>query len=319
MRKATKIWLVIATLLVIVGLIMFGAAISQYNWDFAKLSTEKYQTNIYEIDKDFSNLTVNTDNADIIFALSDDGKCRVECYEQEKTKHSIEVAEDTLAIKMIDKRRWYDYIGINFISPKITVYLPKEEYANLNISESTGDIEMPKDFSFEGVDISLNTGDVDFLSSSKSIKIKTSTGDICVENITSEAIELSASTGEITLSDVNCTGDINIRVSTGKTELTDTKCNNFITVGSTGDITLKNVIALEMFSIKRSTGYVKFTASDAAEISIETDTGAVVGNLLTDKIFITKTDTGKVNVPKTVAGGSCEITTDTGDIFVNIQ
>ena len=38
------------------------------------------------------------------------------------------------------------------------------------------------------------------------------------------------------------------------------------------------------------------------------------GMLTCDKVFIVKTDTGHVNVPKTIVGGRCEITTDTGDV-----
>jgi len=82
---------------------------------------------------------------------------------------------------------------------------------------------------------------------------------------------------------------------------------------------LNNVIAAEKFSVERSTGDVKFDGSDAAEIFVRTDTGDVTGSLLTHKVFITKTDTGKVDVPKTVDGGRCEIITDTGDIALDIR
>lgn len=82
---------------------------------------------------------------------------------------------------------------------------------------------------------------------------------------------------------------------------------------------MKNVIATEKFSIERSTGDVTFDGADAAEIFVKTDTGDVKGSLLTDKVFITETDTGRVDVPKTTIGGRCEITTDTGDISIEIK
>ena len=320
MRKTAKIWLVIAASLVFVGLIMFAAVMSEYKWDFSKLSTGKYETNTYEISEEFSNLSMNTDTADIIFALSDDGKCRVECYEEEKAKHSVAVQENTLVIKMIDEKSWYDYIGINFGSPKITVYLPKAEYASLFIKESTGDIEIPKNFKFEGVDISLSTGDVNFFASaSKLIIIKTSTGNICVENTSAGTLDLSASTGRITVSNVICGGDANINVSTGRTNLNNIECKNLTSSGDTGNISLNNVIAAEKFSIKRNTGDVRFDGSDAAEILVETDTGDVTGTFLSEKTFFVETDTGSVDVPESITGGRCEITTNTGDIELDIQ
>ena len=47
----------------------------------------------------------------------------------------------------------------------------------------------------------------------------------------------------------------------------------------------------------------------------ETSTGKVKGHLLTDKIFVTSTSTGKVRVPSTESGGICKVTTSTGDIL----
>ena len=59
--------------------------------------------------------------------------------------------------------------------------------------------------------------------------------------------------------------------------------------------------------------------SDAATLSIKTDTGDVTGTLLTEKTFDAKASTGDVDVPKTTAGGVCKIRTDTGDICINIE
>ena len=58
-----------------------------------------------------------------------------------------------------------------------------------------------------------------------------------------------------------------------------------------------------------------FDRCDAAELSITTDTGDVKGTLLSDKVFIARTDTGRVHVPETTNGGKCKITTSTGDII----
>ena len=108
-------------------------------------------------------------------------------------------------------------------------------------------------------------------------------------------------------------------MSTGKTALDNVTCKNLTSGGSTGDILLQKVIAADKISIQRSTGDVKLEGSDAAEIYVKTDTGDVTGSLLTDKVFVTDTDTGRVDVPKTTPGGRCEITTDTGDIRITAK
>ena len=81
---------------------------------------------------------------------------------------------------------------------------------------------------------------------------------------------------------------------------------------------LKDVLASVDFSIQTSTGDVSLDRCDAQSIKIETSTGDVRGNLKSEKIFFTHTSTGKVNVPKTTSGGTCEITTSTGDIEIDI-
>lgn len=320
MGKATKKWLIVAASLMVLGLIIFSAVMTANHWDFTKLSTAKYETNTYEVGLEFNNISINTETADIIFVPSDDGKCRVVCYEQQKMKHSAAVEDGTLTIDVVDTREWYDYITIfSFTSPKITVYLPQAEYASLFIELSTGDLEIPKDFKFGNIDVFTSTGDVKFLASAlEDIKIKTSTGDICVENVSADKLDLSVSTGDVTASSIICEGDIKIHVSTGDTKLTDVTCKSVTSSGSTGDIILKNIIADEFFSIERSTGDVKLDGCDAAEIFVKTDTGDVTGSLLTDKVFITQTDTGSIDVPKTMAGGKCEINTDTGDIKIDV-
>lgn len=319
MRKTTKVWLITAASLVLIGCILFVVVMSMLEWDFTKLSTTKYETNTYEVSEAFDSISINTDTADIVFALSDDGKCKVECYEGENTKHSVAVKNNMLVIDT-NPKSWYYYIGLSFDSSKITVYLPSTQYTSLHIDESTGDVKIPNEFMFKNADISLSTGNVHFCgSASEILKIKTSTGAISVENISVGSLDLKVTTGTVTVSDVNCEGDITVGVSTGKTYLSDTRCKNVISSGSTGDISIDNVIAEEKFSIKRSTGKVNFIGSDASEIFVETNTGDVTGSLLNDKVFIIQTDTGNVNVPKTVDGGRCEIITDTGNIKIKID
>ena len=148
--------------------------------------------------------------------------------------------------------------------------------------------------------------------------MNTTTGDIRIGNISAGALDLSVSTGRVKVFNVICKGDVKIDVSTGYTGMSDVECKSVISSGSTGTISLTRVIAQERFDIERSTGDIEIGDSDAAEIYIKTDTGNVIGSLLTDKTFIVNTDTGKEFYPKGTIGGRCEITTDTGDIIIDV-
>lgn len=299
MGKNTKIWLLIAASLILTGCLIFGGVMTMLNWDFAKLSTHKYETNQYSISEKFDSISITADTADIIFLVSENDSVSVTCKEREKEKHSVFVEDGTLVIKLEDNRKWYDYISIHLGSPKITVSLPQGAYDALNISSHTGDIEIPQQFSFASADISLSTGDVNCqASTTEKLKIQTSTGDITVKNLSA--------------------GELELQVSTGRTVLTDVQCNALVSTGNTGNVCLRNVIATEKLSIERSTGDVTFDRCDAGEIVVKTDTGDITGSLLSGKIFLPESDTGKVDVPRTTTGGKCRLSTNTGDIKISI-
>lgn len=314
------LWLIIAIVLIVIGFVIFASNMTLLNWDFSQLSTVKYETAEHRITGEYTNISIITDTADIAFVISENAETTVVCYEQENTKHTVKTVDGSLRITVEDTSKWYEHIGINFGSPTITLHIPQVEYGSLSIQSSTGDVNIPKDFSFESIDILESTGDVTSCASvSGSVKIRTSTGDIAIEHITADSLTLTVSTGKITVTDINCQGDISVVVSTGKANLSGIRCRNVISIGNTGNISLQDVIATERFSINRSTGDVKLNSCDAGEIYIETDTGRVSGSLLSDKVFITETDTGSVHVPKTTNGGRCEITTNTGDIKITVK
>jgi len=320
MGKRTKVWLLIALSLVLVGCIVLGGVMTVAKWDFLKLSTDRYETTRHEISESYQNISIMTDTADIVFVPSADMTSSVVCYEQKNVKHSVAVKDGTLAIELVDARKWYEHIGIFFTSPKITVSIPQGEYGALTVTASTGDVEIPKEFTFESIEILESTGNVkNSASALETIKITTSTGNIRVEKVSAGSLELTVSTGKVAVSNVTDTGDVKVSVSTGKTELSNVACKNVISDGDTGRIVLNNVIAAEKIWVERDTGDVEFHGADAAELFVETDTGDVTGSLLTDKVFITETDTGRVDVPKSATGGKCQIKTDTGDIDIRIE
>ena len=321
MSRKTKIWLIVAGSLILVGAIIFTGVMSAMEWDFSRLSTEKYETNEYEISEAFESISLKTDTADIIFLPSSDDACRVECYESKKEKHSVEVKDGALEISLISEKQWYDYIQINlYASPKIKIYLPKSEFKDLTLKGSTTDIEISKGLCFENINVEVGTGDVRcYASASNTLKIKANTGDVYVEGASAGNVDLTTNTGDITVSKLDCDGSVSLSVNTGKSTLSSVKCKDLVSVGNTGDIILTDVVSSGRLDITRGTGDVRFDGCDANEITLKASTGDVRGSLLSDKIFITKAGTGKISVPETTSGGVCRITTTTGDIKITIK
>lgn len=261
MSKKTKILFITAASLMVLGLAVFASVMTALGWDFTKLNTVERETNTHIINEEFYSISIQTDTADIVFLPSENGQTKVVCREDVNEKHIVSVENGTLTVKSVDGRKWYEHIGINFGSTKITVYLPAKEYGE--------------------------------------IKIKTSTGDIKIQDMTLESLDIS--------------------VSTGGTKLSYITCKNIVSRGSTGDIDMKYVIVQEKMSVIRSTGDIEFKECDAHEIYFKTSTGDVEGSLISGKDFKVKTSTGDIDIPKNVTGGKCEIITSTGDVDITIR
>ena len=279
MKKST-IWLIAATSLVLVGSIIFAGVMTMLKWNFRKLSTDQYETNTYNITDAFTNLSMDVTTADVVFAPSADGTVSVVCYEKTKMKHTVAVEGDTLTIQ-VENQKWYRNIGIHMGGPKITIYLPAGTYGALAVKATTGDVTIPKDFSFASAVVGVTTGDI-----------------TCSANVT---------------------GDMTLRITTGNVNLSEVTCRNLTATGTSGNITLKSVIAAETFAIKCVTGNVTFKSCDAATLQVKVTTGNITGTLLTPKVFDAHVTTGHVDIPPSIEGGSCKLSATTGNIMIKIQ
>lgn len=260
MSKGVKIWLIVAAVLTLSGLMIFAAAMSSLGWDFIKLSTAKYETSTCEIGEGFKSIYIDTDTADIAFEPSDDGKCRVVCYENVKAKHSAIVEEETLTIKETNNREWYDYIGINFGSSKITVYIPEKEFENITVKSSTGDISFG-DLAAAKIDISVTTGKV-MLCDIKCGELTTTgdTGGVYLERVLTDKMCVNRSTGHVEL-DACDSDEILIETDTGDVKGSLLSGKEFECETSTGDIDVPDTVGGKC-RIKTSTGDIRISISE---------------------------------------------------------
>ena len=303
------------SLLCVISMIMFVICI----FGLSSCSSNNFVNNCYTIDDEFESISLDTEIADVVFAKSEDGKCRVESFEHKNMKHSASVLNGTLNIKDVDTRKWYQKI-FGGKATSVTVYLPDAAYKSLVLNNDTGNVTVHKDFSFDSIDISASTGNIScFASASGEVNISLSTGNMKIENIAAGSLNLSCSTGDITVSNVNCSGDVNMSFSTGDLTVSSLNCKNLTADGSTGNKNLNSVIVSEKLKVTTSTGDISFDSCDASEIYMEASTGDIKGSFLTEKIVFAESDTGKVDVPKFTTGGRCEITTSTGDIKITIN
>lgn len=345
MKMKVFYWICALLVILLAGVLLYNAI-----WG------APFVDNTYEPQGEIANIVLDTNTADVKILPAEDGVCRVVCHERENQKHSVTVEDGTLFVRVVDERKWYEHLG-EFGQATLTLYLPSTEYASLKVKESTGDIDLAAAFTFGEMDIYVSTGNVTSRASAVGhVKIRTSTGHVLFENASAHSLEISVSTGSVTLSSVRTEEYVYLRASTGDVMIDDLTCESLVSEADTGDIeinganvtarlfverstgrvSVENASAGEMsltastgnvslqsckaetLAVTTSTGDVTLFDSDADAITIEASTGDVRGTLLTDKIFIVQTSTGRVRVPDTTAGGVCRVTTSTGDIEFEI-
>ena len=182
-----------------------------------------YQTETYEITENIENLSIKVDTSDVEIRKSEDGVLKVVCNERKKERHTVKADMGTLEVNSVDDRKWYEKVSLfGYRTMKVTVYLPEEEYALLNVERSTGDLDISAGFIFGDTDIRCSTGDTKIIGSSfGALSIRASTGDITLTKASCTSLTTECSTGCITLSEVSCAGDAKITASTGDVAVSD--------------------------------------------------------------------------------------------------
>ena len=340
MRDRTKIWLSIATFFVGAGIILFVVVMTMNNWDFSRLNTLSYISETHTIEDAFQSIELNTESADVCLEQSTDGTCRVEWSVPEDWKHSVEVTDNTLLITLRDDTHWYDHIGINVRSPKITVFLPEENYKLLTANVHSGKLDVPKYFSFIGIEVESGSGDVECEASvTGSIKITTYSGDVrlteaaatgisvttgsgrvTMESCTAGSITVTTDSGDPTLRNVHSNTDLRIDVTSGDAHLSDASCTNLYSMGESGKLTVEGVTVYDMIVIKRQSGDVTLKRCDVAKaVSITTTSGDVTGIFDRPVLCYATSESGNIKKPKYDYGVYCEINTGSGDINISLS
>ena len=273
--------LVIASLIMIlVGVIICGAVYAVKGPDI--LNQQDLVERSYDVDGEFTNISIDVISNDVLFEVATDGVCHVESLDEEGMEHEVCVEGDTLVITSEnDINTTIHFLSINTVSPRITVYLPEEEYGNLDIDADTSDVFLDSGITFDSVDITITTGD-------------------------------------ITIKDFETEGDITMDIVTGDANLMDVTCTNLNYNGTTSDIWLQNVIVAQQMNIDISTGDVIFDRSDAFSISVDVTTGDIEGLLLSAKSFDCSVITGDISIPRDGNGGNCHLHIGTGDISIDV-
>lgn len=300
MKKSTKIMLIVFSCLFAVGFVTasIAAALTGFNYKF--FNTTDFKKVSYTPEGEFNSIYISAADGNVEFYRSDDGKCRIECMENEDIKHSAEISGGALNIK----RESNGVFGINFGGVRdaydIKIYLPENSYRSLSAESDSGDVLVPEGFDFSQVRIYTKSGDASVKSScGELLLVQTVSGDIDVENVGSPSVSLSTTSGDI--STENFTAD------------------NLSFNSVSGEIDLDNTTAKKGLFAESVSGDIELDGVDSPDIQIKTTSGDVSGSLKSNKVFTAQSTSGSINIPKSDGSEKCFVKTVSGDIKIEID
>lgn len=312
MKKGTIIALIIAAVLIMAGGILLVLGLSFAGGSVVTVAPAEKN---YVVDAPFTSIRVETATCNVDFQKTD-GSFKVSCPDSEKFSYTVTVEENTLCVRQVDLRQWYDFINIHLKEEKITVYLPEEAYDTLYVQTDTGDIGLPDSFTFTSATLLSDTGDVGFAAQvTEELSVTTDTGDIGIQGVSCKVVMCESDTGDKAFRQVKAEQYIRSISTTGDVALENCDAGALDIQATTGDVTLCNVLLTGQMKLRTTTGDVNVLSCDAETADIQTSTGDVFGKFLTSKWFHAVSDTGDVIIPMTRDGGVCSIITDTGDII----
>ncbi len=344
MKKTKKCALFIALVMLIAGAVIFFIAFAVSGFNFKNLSTEKITTQNFEIKEPFQRISISSYEYDLNILKSEDEKCRVIFTGNEKQSLMCDVKDKELVIDLHNTKKWYENIGLTFQfafpdDTGITVYLPEKEYEALSASSYSGGIDIGSGFSFgeanfdttsgnikasgmtaQKLDIQSYSGKIDIseISASDIINIGTQSGAINAENIKTNNAAIDSHSGKVSLENLIAKGSLSAETQSGNVVLNGSA--DSVTVNTySGRVSFENVVAETSLSAETQSGNVVFNGCDAGEITVNTYSGGVSGTLLSDKIFVTRTYSGSINVPISSGTEICTISTQSGNINISVK
>ncbi len=340
MNSGKKAAVIVALALVAAGLILSGAVLASNGFHPEKLVKEpsSLKETTYSVEEGFTALELRTGAGDVRLLPSDDGKCRVECMENEEQTHRVEVKDGVLRVV----RQMSDPTGISFRLVErdhVCVYLPERAYERLTLEAASGDVECPAEFSFGEARVGTASGDVTFRSavegaltisaasgnvtvegvSPASLSVSTASGSIRAADVAAGDLSLSADSGDLTLENAALSGAAKLRTTSGDQRLENVSCASLAAESTSGEKRLTDVLAAGELRCESASGDLILLRCDGDSLYLRAESGEIRGSLRTEKIFLTETASGSVKVPKSVSGGSCEVHTSSGDIRLTLE
>ncbi|QSX06591.1 DUF4097 family beta strand repeat protein [Sedimentibacter sp. zth1] len=318
--------LTIASLLVIIGIIIFFVGFANADFNIKNISTIKYEEKSYSTNTNIEKINIGDYDMSVDITPSPDDKIHIKYYENKKRKYIISEKNGVLDIQK-EKPSIINIfsMSIDFNNTKLSVKIPKNYNGELIVKTSNNSISI-SDINLGDVSLTTSNGKIHStnISCSSSLELKSSNASIDVENVkVSGDIICDTSNGKTNLTNVSSLEDIRCETSNGTIYVVDTKCNYINAKSSNGTISLDNFSTNSSIEIRTSNSKVLFNnISFNDKFKITTSNGKIKGNLngkIDEYTINYKTSNGDSNLPNDYVGGNKQIDFRTSNSDIDVD
>ncbi len=305
MKQGKKIACIVAGCMTVFGGLMGVATAAATHFDVAKLSRERFTESSYVWDDSFFVLHVEADCDDVQILPSDNDQCRVVCPESEKVSYRLEQVDDTLYVRRVDSRRWYDMIGF-FWRPegsKVKVYLPvlKGVYgdssrASLQVKTTSGNIEVAAEGNFREQELRSSSGSITVdhsgishmeisVGDSSCVTAETTSGDIAIRRLRGGTLSATSTSGDVEVDEVNYE-EIHLASTSGdiKAQKIGSSCDSLSVTTTSGDIEMQDISTQDctLYSVSGeiSCAGIEYNSGNLETTSGDIELQDILGHLL---------------------------------------
>lgn len=258
-------------------------------------------------------------------------------------------------LRIVRKREERKRSLFSRFSAELTLYLPEGVYESLDVTTASGNLTVRRDFG--AIRVTGASGDVELLCSCPGkTAVQTASGGVSLQGVFGDAVVLQTASGDqklvgkfrsarlktvsgdLELSRAGFTEKLEIETVSGDGELSDVLagemwirsvsgdqhmervCAESMTLESkSGDMDLEETLSRSNFRCKTVSGDVDLRRCDGLRMSFTTVSGDVSGSLRSPKHFTGHTVAGEVHLPGTSGEGTCDVTTVSGDIGLEVE
>lgn len=302
----------IAFSLIITGFILIGFATYLNNGNIPRFSSNSEKKNYTVSVNDVKNLDIDIIDSDVTIEENTASKnIEIEYYTALERKVNIEHTGNKLSIKENEN---IVSINFNFFTEKrkLIIKIPKSSNIDINSVNKIGDYFI-KNLDIKSLIINSKLGDV-YITNISAIDadINLATGNLNIDNLNSKnnSLKIKTATGNIKLNNISGISNLNIDNNTGDIDLSSSTIKNINISNKLGNITLNNLPnkSTDNINLETNTGDISlFNLTVNNSISLKSSTGNILAELNDNesnftngsnkkKTLFTSSSTGTVNV-----------------------